>query len=68
MSELIITDEIYTGMCMSLWNPSLDCPNRATWHLMNTTNHGEAFMCDSHKEGFARAFPTADVRYERLEP
>ena len=60
-----IADDV-GNTCMCSWSEDRPCPNRAVWRLENTTNDGYSLMCTPHKEGFARFYPNALVRYRCL--
>lgn len=63
-SKIVVTEEGYIGRCLCLWRSGVPCLNKATWHVSNTTNEGESWMCDVHKEDFQLVYPGAYVHYE----
>lgn len=63
--RVISTETPFNGLCFQLWGFN-ECPNVATYHVVNTTNQGDTYMCEPHKEAFMLAYPNAKVEYIKL--
>ena len=60
--EVILDDSPNDGLCECIWD-DISCTSRASWHVVNTTNAGHAYMCNEHKSRFQAFNPGALVKY-----